>query len=344
MSRRKNLFVRRALAASAALLATFAMLVAGQPAGAETRSGAAPASGYVALGDSYAAGEGLPPFEVGTGATGGCHRSISQSYPALLGASGVRQFASETSVACSGAVTYDIVASRPGTGNAPQISALSPRTRTVTLTIGGNDSGFSLVFGDCVYSPDPSVQAALPGGGPGCATRDEAAVSTRIAALSGAAGAPAVPGIVPLPTVLAQIRAAAPRATVYVTGYPRLFGTKTTTAYGCQVSTAAPLFVAGSDSAWIRDKAGDLNSTIKTAVARARAGGADVRYADVARTYRGHNLCDRGTAWLNGVVLASTSPLQLSAATFHPTAAGQRAYARAVLETAWCGGSARPRL
>jgi hypothetical protein len=188
------------------------------------------------------------------------------------------------------------------------------------------------------------VQAVLPGGGPGCATRDEAAVSTRIAALSGAPGAPTVPGIVPLPTVLAAVHAAAPRAAIYVTGYPRLFGSKTTNAYGCQVSTAAPLFVAGSDSAWIRQKAGQLNKTIKAAVSQARAGGADVRYADVARTYRGHNLCDRGQAWLNGVVLASASPLQLSPATFHPTATGQRAYARSVLEAAGClGGPGRPR-
>ena len=342
MPSRRSQFARRPLALLAALLAIGASALVGQPASAETRSWAPPTSGYVALGDSYAAGEGLPPFEAGTGTD--CHRSASQSYPALLGASGVRQFSSETSVACSGAVTYDVVATRPGTGNPPQISALGPRTRTVTLTIGGNDSGFSLVFGDCVYSPDPSVQSVLPGGGPGCATRDDAAVSTRIAALSGAPGAPTVPGIVPLPAVLAAIGAAAPRATIYVTGYPRLFGSKNTNAYGCQVSTAAPLFVAGSDTAWIREKAGQLNKTVEAAVAKARAGGANVRYADVARTYRGHNLCDRGRPWLNGVVLASTSPLQLSPATFHPTATGQRAYARSVLETAWrFGGSARPR-
>lgn len=310
-----------------------------ESAPAVTRPSTKPSSGYVALGDSYAAGEGLPPFEDATAGADGCHRSASQSYPALLGTSGLRDFAGETSVACSGAVTYDLVASRT---QPPQIDALNARTRTVTVTIGGNDSGFSLVFGDCVYSPDPSVQAVLPGRGPGCAGRDDAAVSTNIAALSGVSGAPSVPGIVPLPKVLAAVSAAAPRATVYITGYPRLFGTRPTDAYGCQVSSAAPLFVASADAGWIRDKAGELNAVIRAAAGQARAAGADVRYVDVAATFRGHDLCDSRSAWLNGVVLASTAPLALSAATFHPTARGQRAYARAVRETARCGPG-RPR-
>ena len=303
---------------------------AGSPAGAHPRPSAA--SGYVALGDSYAAGEGLPPFDTGTAGPGGCHRSVDQSYPALLADSSRRVFANATSVACSGAVTADLVAKRPGGTQAPQLSALSPSTRTVTVTIGGNDAGFGLIFLDCVSSPDPALQAALPGSA-GCRGRNEDAVRTRIEALAGGRGAPTVPGIVPLPVLLRQIQSAAPRATIYLTGYPRIFGRVLTDDHGCRVSEVAPLYVSGSDTRWIRRAAADLNSAIQSAAKRARANGADVRYVDAAAAFRGHDLCDRKSSWVNGVVLTPappSQPPQISGATFHPTARGQQAYADAV--------------
>jgi lysophospholipase L1-like esterase len=332
-------FVGPAAAVLGLLTLAAASLVA-QPASARPGSPAHPgppahrSSGYVALGDSYAAGEGLAPFVSGTEGPGGCHRSAEQSYPTLLADSGRRRFDRLVSVACSGAVTADLVVARAGSTRPPQLAALDARTETVTVTIGGNDTGFGVIFGDCVYSPEPTLQAALPGDGPGCETRNDTEVSTRIAALSGDPAAPAVPGIVPLPVLLAQIDARSPRATIYLTGYPSMFGTRTTDVAGCRVSTVAPLYVAGSDAAWIRSKATELNATIRSAAAAARASGVNVRYVDVAKSFRGHNLCDFKTPWLNGVVLASTAPPQLSAATFHPTARGQRAYARAVLKTA----------
>jgi lysophospholipase L1-like esterase len=336
---RISLFVRPAAAVLGLLTLAAASLVVA-PASAHPgspalhRSPAHAGSGYVALGDSYAAGEGLAPFVAGTEGPGGCHRSAKQSYPAVLAGTGQRSFARPVSVACSGAVTADLVTTRAGSARPPQIAALDPRTETVTVTIGGNDTGFGLIFGDCVYSPDSTLQAALPGDGPGCETRDDTEVSTRIAALSGAPDAPSVPGIVPLPVLLAQIDAVSPRATIYLTGYPSMFGTRTSNAAGCRVSSVAPLYVARSDAAWIRSKATELNATIRSAAATARTRGVDVRFVDVAKSFRGHNLCDRKTPWLNGVVLASTAPPELSPATFHPTARGQRAYAKAVLKTA----------
>jgi len=324
----------RPAAAVLGLLTLAAASLVAQPASAHPGSPVHRGPGYVALGDSYAAGEGLAPFVSGTEGADGCHRSAEQSYPVMLADSGKRSFARLTSVACSGAVTADLVASRPGSARPPQLAALDARTRSVTVTIGGNDSGFGVIFGDCVYSPDPTLQAALPGDGPGCETRNDTKVSTRIAALSGDPGGPAVPGVVPLPVLLAQIDELSPRATIHLTGYPSMFGKTTTNAAGCRVSSVAPLYVAGPDAAWIRSKATELNATIRSAAAAARAAGVDVRYVDVAKAFRGHNLCDRKTPWLNGVVLTSTAPPQLSAATFHPTVRGQRAYARAVLKTA----------
>ncbi|HET9649556.1 MAG TPA: SGNH/GDSL hydrolase family protein [Microlunatus sp.] len=292
------------------------------------------AASYVALGDSYASGEGLPPYVAGTESDNGCHRSQGQSYPVLLAESGRRPFSSLTSVACSGAVTADLLATTPNTSQPPQVSALGAGTRTVTVTIGGNDAGFGAVITDCVYSPDPTLQQALKGS-PDCRDRDDVAVRTRIAALGGGRGAPTVPGVVPLPDLLERIQAAAPRATIYLTGYPRLLGRELTDAAGCRVSDVAPLYISGADARWIRTKAGELNATIAGSARRARARGLDVRYVDVARVFRDHNVCDRKSPWVNGVVLTPTDPSQppqLSPATFHPTARGQRAYAAAVLD------------
>jgi lysophospholipase L1-like esterase len=335
--------LRRPAAALLGLLTLAAATLVAEPAGAHPGAPAHGNSGrYVALGDSYASGEGLPPFEPGTETADGCHRSADQSYPVLLAASGRRAFSRLESVACSGAGTLDLVTS---TGSQPpQLSALRGRTRTVTLTIGGNDAGFGVIFADCVYSPNPDLGAALPGR-PGCQQRNDAAVSARIAALAGRPGAPTVPGIVPLPDVLAEIDAVAPRATVYLTGYPSVFGTRTTDAFGCRVNAALPLYVAAGDARWIRNKAADLNAAIRSAAVRARRAGIDVHYVDAARAFRGHNLCDKKSPWLNGVVLASVNPPQLSTATFHPTARGQQAYASAVLHAAtgkWARTTASP--
>lgn len=314
-----------------AVVATTALL-GGQPAQAHPKPPSHPkppghhkVTGYVALGDSYASGEGLAPFETGTEGPGQCHRSAGQSYPALLTDSWKRAFDDLTSVACSGAITADLVTTRPNTTRAPQLAALNRKTETVTLTIGGNDAGFSLILGDCVYTAP-----ALPDG-PSCASRNEQIVSTRIAALAGGRDAPTVPGVYPLPKALRDIAAVAPRAKIYVTGYPKIFGTKITNPLGCQVSDQAPLFVAGSDAAWIRSKAKQLNKGIASAVTNARRAGVNAHYVDVTKTFRGHNLCDKKSPWLNGVVLNPTNPPSFSLASFHPDARGQHAYARAVL-------------
>lgn len=310
-----------------AVIAVATLLV--QPADAHSGPAKPRLSGYVALGDSYASGEGLTPFEPGTEGAGECHRSATQSYPELLARSSHRQFRKLDSVACSGAITADLVATRPGTTRPAQLTALNARTKTITLTVGGNDAGFSVIFGDCVYSPDPALAAALPGR-PGCGDRNDALVSTRIAALAGGRRAPVVSGVLPLPTALKQIDAVAPRATIYLTGYPSMFGKRIHQAAGCRVSDQAPLYVATKDAAWIRAKAAELNSAIRSAAVRARRQGVDVRYVDVASAFSKHNLCDKRSPWINGVLLTSLNPPQLSAATFHPTARGQQAYAKAV--------------
>ncbi len=111
-----------------------------------------PASGatsltYVALGDSYASGECLAPF-VSANADH-CDRSV-QSYPYLVAhALGVNAVApSFRDVACAGAKMSDLF--HGVNGDASQASSLTRGTDVASLTIGGNDVGFSSLAVSCL--------------------------------------------------------------------------------------------------------------------------------------------------------------------------------------------------
>jgi len=102
---------------------------------------------YVALGDSFAAGQGAGPY------LNACRQS-NNGYPALLGAvTGVNLLRNAT---CSGATTVNV--------NATQLSSLNRETTLVTLTVGGNDLNAVRVAGTCIALPfacKASVNAAL---------------------------------------------------------------------------------------------------------------------------------------------------------------------------------------
>ena len=135
----------------AATLASFATA----SASALPRSSPA-ASTYVALGDSYSSGEGLaasttsyiPPSN-----DDGCHRSVT-AFPVVVAAdlnldlSQFETYGSGGFVACSGATSKDLL---NGEDDEPsQLSALSPETRWVTVTDGGDDLHFSDVLIACL--------------------------------------------------------------------------------------------------------------------------------------------------------------------------------------------------
>lgn len=134
---------------------------------------------YVAMGDSYSAGEGadfasgpgcsfplyldpsgsptntdylgnarcIPTPVVPPGPDDTCHRAIT-AYPHLVASAlGLTlKF-----VACSGAVTRDAYTANHANAIEPaQLSALNPSVRLVTLSFGGNDINFAGVVGGCV--------------------------------------------------------------------------------------------------------------------------------------------------------------------------------------------------
>ncbi|WP_156138624.1 SGNH/GDSL hydrolase family protein [Microbacterium mangrovi] len=169
---------RRLLAFAAAAVALLALPLGAAPALAAQP---APVAKYVAVGDSYAAGQGAP------GATGVCHVS-PLGYPSLIGA--VPRYNLLRDPACSG----DTIAQVAGT----QLSQVNRGTTLVTITAGANDLGIADVYTQCV--PDA--------GTPGCL----AAIAKAQLALTMVEGR--------MSALIAAVHSAAPRATIVVTGYP----------------------------------------------------------------------------------------------------------------------------
>ena len=89
---------------------------------------------YVALGDSYSSGTGTRSY-ISDGTS--CQRSV-YAYPSLIASA--RGY-SLNFRACSGARVSDVTNT--------QLSALSTATRYVSLSVGGNDIGFTSVLTEC---------------------------------------------------------------------------------------------------------------------------------------------------------------------------------------------------
>ncbi len=234
-----------ALVAGAAALAaaTLPMLV---PAQASAQS----VEHYVALGDSYSSGVGAGSY---IGSSGSCDQSTN-AYPALWDTA--NQPASYVSEACSGATTKTVLSS--------QLSALSAATTLVSITVGGNDVGFSSVMETCVLLPTSSCVSAV--------NHAEALTASQL------------PG--ELDSVLSAISADAPNARVVVLDYPRLYDLN---------KSSSCIGLSTTDRTDLNQGADQLDNQIKAAAARH----SDV-FADVRGAFTGHEICDSGS-WLHSV-------------------------------------------
>ncbi|MFE7243546.1 SGNH/GDSL hydrolase family protein [Streptomyces sp. NPDC057580] len=281
----------RALTVGAALLSAGAALAPAGTAAASTATESRHTVDYVALGDSYASAP-LVPTQVDTT----CLRS-DQNYASLVARS---KAATLTDVTCSGATTADMTV--PQTDGVPaQLDALGRGTDLVTVTIGGNDIGFSTVLGTCVQ-----LMSGNPGGTP-CRTHYSGTGTDRITDAITETG----PKVA---QVLRGIHRRAPHARVVVVGYPDLFPDD---GVGC-TSRSVPL--AAGDFAWLRDKEKELNAMLAR---QARYSGA--RYVNTYTATVGHDLCKpTGERWIE--TFAPETP----AAPVHPNAAGESAMATAV--------------
>jgi lysophospholipase L1-like esterase len=277
---------------AAASLGIVAMAAAG------TAGATVPGGTFVALGDSYAAGNLIPSSPAGTPA--GCLRS-THNYSGDVQA--VIHTGRYVDAACSDATTADMT--RPqstvaGT-NPPQFNALAPRDTLVTITIGGNDVGFKSILATCV-----ALSVTSPFGHP--CKRHFTAGGTDQLAVAVKATAPKIAA------VLRGIHRRAPHARILLVGYPDILPS---TGTGCFPDV--PL--AHGDVPYLRATEVALNRTLARAAA---ANG--VTFVDTYRATTGHDVCQRpGVRWVEGLVPASP------AYPFHPNRRGQQAIARQVL-------------
>jgi lysophospholipase L1-like esterase len=202
---------------------------------------------YVALGDSYSSGLGAGNV------TGSCDRS-TDAYSRLWASA--HHPDSYTSVACAGATASTVISS--------QLPALSRSTTLVSITVGGNDVGFSSTMETCVLHSTSACTAAI--------RADEAQIAA------------ALPG--ELDAVLGGIALDAPDARVVVLGYPDL--------YDLSRSATCP-GLSTTDRTDLNQAAGELDGAIQAAAGRA----GDV-YASVQPGFAGHLICDSGK-WLHAV-------------------------------------------
>lgn len=272
----------------------------------------APTGPYVALGDSYTAGLRIAPQ---TGAPAGCARS-GANYPSLVARALGLTGAAFTDVSCSGATTRDLTgAQRTGDGtNRPQLDALAPATRLVTLGIGGNDAGFADVLGRCA---EESLRQSLVAGLTGAPADDspcrrhytDADGQDQVRAKVDAAGER-------LGELLLEVKRRSPQASVYVVGYPQLLPADPA-ACGPTLGRS----VLPGDIAFLTEKEGQLNAML-----RSRAEAAGARYVDTYTPSSGHDMCaGEADRWIEPPF--ATSGL----APVHPNAAGQQGMAAAVL-------------
>ena len=215
---------------------------------------------YVALGDSYSSGYGLPD------AAGPCDRSSEYSYPVRIQQSA--QFGTFTDVSCAGARTRDFYTAQNGS-NPRQLDALSEDTDVVTFTIGGNDLGFTDIITDC--ATDGDCRDAY--GGPG--------MPDLMNKISGPVGDD-------IQQAMSDAAAAAPNAEIFVLGYPDLLPASPTGPAWTLSCMPTSLVVSSPERTDLRAVQLALNEEIAM---RASAAGATLHYVDTYTPSVGHDLC-----------------------------------------------------
>jgi hypothetical protein len=150
----------------------------------------------------------------------------------------------QANATCSDATTSDVADT--------QLSALNPGTRLVTLTVGGNDLGVSLVVRTCITMPADCEEAVLKAG------KQLPMLGSDLIDLYG------------------DVADAAPRARIVVTGYPHLLE---------PTAPFDPALIAA-----LNFPTDELNRTIREAVTAAYASGINIFYVDVTAAFEKHGI------------------------------------------------------
>ena len=255
-------------------------------AGATTTTKLRPGDKYVALGSSFASGP-LIPSEVDHY----CLRS-DNNYPNLVAA---KLKLALTDVSCGNATTDNILTTPQG-AHPPQIQAVGPDTKLVTVTIGGNDVAYTVTNLVCAH--DGAAGTSCLGNGV-----DPQANAAKMAALPAKMAA-----------TLQAIKQAAPKARVVVLPYIRVMPASATPC-----PPEVPMGAA--ELKYVVNYGDQLHAIIKQSAAAAKV--------DFVDSYlpKGHDPCAApAQRWAEGEVQVATS------LPFHPNALGMKVQATMILK------------
>ncbi|MBY0277535.1 SGNH/GDSL hydrolase family protein [Candidatus Binatia bacterium] len=226
-----------------------------------------PGARYVALGSSFAAGSGIAPMSGGL-----CLRS-DHDYPHRVAAALDLEL---IDVTCSGATVAN-VRDTPQNGAAAQSDAVTADTALISLTVGGNDLGYTTLAGEC------GNPAAAP-----CVV-DASTLEPKVAQLRA-----------DLTALIEELQARAPSAVVVLVTYPVVANPPDCAALGFAPDEAALVASVGES---LQDVLVDV---------AARTG---VLLVDPYAASDGHGPCaPDGERWVEGLVAKGTFPYHPTAA------------------------------
>jgi lysophospholipase L1-like esterase len=303
---------------------------------------AKPKQFVVALGDSYSSGEGASPFtgdfydyptdHPGLSDDGrdknGCHRSTA-AWPRKLTLMGNTATLAQREAswdptldfqfhACSGAETQNVNDGGAGPnafginvagqfGEVSQISKgyLTSNTTLVTLSIGGNDTGFESILVSCYLLPN-------------CESANDGYVKTMQDKTD--------PSI---RQTLDRIHVNAPNAKIVLVGYPELFS---------NADCLSAVGIDGEEASSIDGLVAKARDMFESIASDFRNKGISVAFADPISDFYEHGICS-ASPYINGLVgtfsrsesFSLTAPF--SQQSYHPNTDGTTAYASAVQKT-----------
>jgi hypothetical protein len=282
---------------------------------------------YVAVGDSYSAGEGLIPFVPGTAALN-CDRSVSFAYPTLL-LNLLRKQDPQASIrftACSGALVSQVLGPthRPGGLVPPEVSgSVQPSVGLVTLTIGGDDAIFSSVVENCLISGDCLEETFPPPG-----VKEATAKSVPPGDLLTQWGPGTIEEIGAEDAALfSTLRHDFPHARIVVIGYPYLFPDIPAPGFPYVHPMCSSILnrLSVTERDGIRTLQDEFdNRMYEEAVATG------VEFVSPVAIWGHHEPCGSSGQYTNSVKPYLNFPDPINGGSFHPNAAGQQTLAALV--------------
>jgi lysophospholipase L1-like esterase len=253
-------------------------------AGGETSAGK-----YVAMGSSYAAGPKIPDTVPGQS----CGRSTANFAHLVAADLGLDL----TDVSCIGATT-DNVTTTAQTMNPLQIEAVTPDTRVITISIGGNDVKYSTSLVACGQDGMNGKSCLAASADAAAPDVDSVAIDKLLDQVENK-----------LVAMLGKVQQAAPAARIYLVAYPMVLPDP---AVACPPDV--PLQAA--DATFFGEVGARLQAAFSSAAATA-----GVNFVDVYGPSHGHDACSPADQrWVEGQANSAVAP-------YHPNAVGMRAVA-----------------